>query len=353
MQIDELYDLTTWVQVEIVDGLVVQSYQNLLAILTHNAQPGNPKQSFEEPKNTLIQALKKVPLNTLSTGQLEILELIGIAEHVGLSGVEELEDILFRNALDIATSVSKVNVFLNNITAGVQWASQAKSSLEKVITASEVHKLDDKVLLRIHFQKDAHLSNLTEFKGWGISWYDIGRGIAMANGASPEDLTVEGASKGSIIITLATTYGIAHTTSEIILKALKVVEKVYDIKKKAQEVRQLQLENDQIQISLEDEAKKVKDSGVETITNETVKELGIDNKNDGDKVNALNKSISLLVDFIDKGGEVDFVIPDEADLPEGDAEDKNKSTREKLRVVFSEVRKIDKKLQQIEHKKDE
>ena len=37
----------------------------------------------------------------------------------------------------------------------------------------------------------------------------------------------------------------------------------------------------------------------------------MDTINDGDKVNALQNSVKNLVAFIEKGGEVDFVVPDE------------------------------------------
>ena len=352
MQIEELHDLTNWINREVVVTGVSALYNDLLTVLNQNAQPSQTKLPFEAQKEALFTTLKTVSLSDLSSGQLEILENIGIAHNVGSEGVEAIEDVLYRNALDIATVVNKITTVVAEINTGVQWSSQINTLLLHILDVEEVRVAEDGVLMRIHFQKEAHLSNLTEFKDWGKTWYEIGRGITMANGAAPEDIKVVGASKGSIILTLLATYGIARTTSDIILAALKVAEKVYDIKKKAQEVRALKIGNDAAEKALEKAAADTKESGIKTIIADTIKQIGLDKKNEGDKVNALESSISKLVDFIEKGGEVDFVVPEETSSGEVDKDDPDVKARNDLRVIFKEVRVIEKKIQQIEFKDD-
>lgn len=352
MQIEELHDLTNWINREVVVTGVSALYNDLLTVLNQNAQPSQTKLPFEAQKEALFTTLKTVSLSDLSSGQLEILENIGIAHNVGSEGVEAIEDVLYRNALDIATVVNKITTVVAEINTGVQWSSQINTLLLHILDVEEVRVAEDGVLMRIHFQKEAHLSNLTEFKDWGKTWYEIGRGITMANGVAPEDIKVVGASKGSIILTLLATYGIARTTSDIILAALKVAEKVYDIKKKAQEVRALKIGNDAAEKALEKAAADTKESGIKTIIADTIKQIGLDKKNEGDKVNALESSISKLVDFIEKGGEVDFVVPEETSSGEVDKDDPDVKARNDLRVIFKEVRVIEKKIQQIEFKDD-
>lgn len=352
MQIEELHDLTNWINREVVVTGVSALYNDLLTVLNQNAQPSQTKLPFEAQKEALFTTLKTVSLSDLSSGQLEILENIGIAHNVGSEGVEAIEDVLYRNALDIATVVNKITTVVAEINTGVQWSSQINTLLLHILDVEEVRVAEDGVLMRIHFQKEAHLSNLTEFKDWGKTWYEIGRGITMANGVAPEDIKVVGASKGSIILTLLATYGIARTTSDIILAALKVAEKVYDIKKKAQEVKALKIGNDAAEKALEKAAADTKESGIKTIIADTIKQIGLDKKNEGDKVNALESSISKLVDFIEKGGEVDFVVPEETSSGEVDKDDPDVKARNDLRVIFKEVRVIEKKIQQIEFKDD-
>ncbi|WP_187148401.1 hypothetical protein [Thioalkalivibrio sulfidiphilus] len=50
MQVEELYDLTSWIQAEIVDKQIVQKYQQLHKVLQVNTQPNQQKQPFEEQK---------------------------------------------------------------------------------------------------------------------------------------------------------------------------------------------------------------------------------------------------------------------------------------------------------------
>jgi hypothetical protein len=360
MQVEELYDLTSWVQSEISDKGIVKKYQQLHEVLQFNAQQNQQQKPFEEQKNALIQSLEMIPLVDLSIGQLDILSIIGIADNVGEEGVKKLEESLFRNVIDTATASSNVQASTQDIDSGIQWSQQTRDLLTKIINSEEVSEIGESVLLRVHFTGDAHLSNLTEFKDWGKIWWDIGRGIAMAHNEAPENIRVVGASKGSIIVSLLTVYGIAKTTSGIIMEALKVAEKVLDIKKKAQEVRALKLANELAEKSLgeaEDKlneaAQSEKENGVEKIIETTIEKLGLNRNGEGDKVSALDSSIRKLVDFVEKGGEIDFVLPDEEEINEEDEEaaDANIKEREDLRMMFKEIRQLEKKVHQLEYKK--
>ena len=328
----------------------MQKYQQLYQVLQQNTQPNQQKQPFEEQKELLISALREVPLIELSLGQIEILTTIGIATNVGTEGIELVEDTLFKNALDIATAAQRIQQAIQEISQGIQWSQQEKELLTKIIETEEVSEIGDQVLLRVHFTREAHLSNLTELKDWGKTWWEIGRGIGMAHGEAPENISVVGASKGSIIVSLLSAYAIAKTASGIIMEALKVIEKVYDIKKKAQEVKALELANDEAEKSLEEAAETEKQNGVENIINHTIDEIGLDRNKEGDKVNELSSAVRKLVDFVEKGGEVDFVLPDEEEeLEEGEADEKVQE-RERLRVMFKEVRRLEKKIHQLEYK---
>lgn len=350
MQVEELYDLTTWIDNEIVDAEIVQKYQQLHNVLRQNAQPDQPKQPFADQKEVLIKALGDVALAQLSIGQIDVLSTIGIAPNVGPEGVAALEDALFRNAIDIATAAQRVQNSIQKINEGVQWSQQVRDLLSKIITSDEIAEIGDSVLLRVHFSGDAHLSNLTEFKHWGKVWWEIGRGIAMAHNDAPENIRVIGATKGSIIISLLTAYGIAKTTSAIIMEALKLAEKVLEIRKKAEEVKALKLANGKLEKLLEEEADKAKKAGVDKIVNDKIKDLKLNAKEEGDKINALGDAIRKLVDFVEKGGEVDFVLPDEEEAGDEATSDQNREARDDLRVMFRELRQLENKVHQLEHK---
>lgn len=349
MQIEELFDLTTWIEKELVGKQISQAYSALYSILHSNAQPNTAKQSFEAQKEALVIALKDIGLSLLSTGQLQILSELGLTEILGDEGVDSLEGLLFRNVLDIATTVQRIAEKIASLTTAIEWSHNMRTSLSKIIKVEDVTQLEDVALLRVHFQKEAHLNNLTEFKEWGKIWYEIGRGIAMAHNAAPEDFRVVGASKGSVIITLATTYGMVKTSCFIIHEVLKVIEKVYDIKKAAQEVRQLKIANDTAVLALEKAEEEERKLGKVAILTSVVEQLSLNSATDGEKITTLEKSIKQLVDFIEKGGEVDFIVPDEH-AGEDAVEDDAFKMRAELRDSFKEVRKIERKLNLVEHK---
>jgi hypothetical protein len=58
------------------------------------------------------------------------------------------------------------------------------------------------------------MSNVADFRKWGTFWFEIGRGVAMAHNAAPEEIKIVGATKGSIIIELAVVSDIAVTISQ-------------------------------------------------------------------------------------------------------------------------------------------
>jgi len=70
---------------------------------------------------------------------------------------------------------------------------------------------------------------------------------------------------------------------------------------------------------------------------------------DGDKVTALEKAVTNLVNFIESGGEVDFIVPEEDE--KGSEEDsQNGPDYKDLRLTFQEIRQIESKLKLIESK---
>ena len=147
---------------------------------------------------------------------------------------------------------------------------------------------------------------------------------------------------------MAVIAGIATTTSGIILAGLKVAEKVLDIRKKAEEIRNMKLNNKKLANDIEKEAEKEKTLGIECITAEIIKKLKLKKDGEGDKTNALDKSVKNLVDFIESGGEVDFIIPDE----ESEVEESENATPNygDLRVTFQEIRQLEAKIKLLESK---
>lgn len=345
MNVSELFDLTHWVTDEIVKAQIPQKYQALQKILQQHSQANQQKQPFDQQKNDLIEALEKIPLRILTKDQLLFLDKLGIEKAVGEIGIAVIEDILYKNVIDVATSAQKLQEIYQKITKGIQKSDQIKAGLDGC-GFDEEYEADNEVLIRVSFIGHATMSNVVDFKKWGNIWHEIGRGIAMAHNESPEAVKIIGATKGSIIIELAVIASIATTTSGIILAALKVAEKVLDIRKKAEEIKNLKLKNKKLATDIEKEAEKEKTSGIEEISTEIIQKLNLKKDGEGDKTNALDKAVKNLVNFIESGGEVDFIIPEKT--IESEENENMTPNYGDLKVTFQEIRQLENKLKLLE-----
>ncbi len=203
--------------------------------------------------------------------------------------------------------------------------------------------------MRVNFSGQAAMKNVADLKSWGLLWYDIGRGVAMAHNLSPEDVRIVGATRGSIIIELVAVYAVTHTISKIILSALTVAARVLDIRKKAEEVRGLKLNNDKLAAELEKAADEEKDKGIKQLAEELTKALKL-KSSEGDKATALEKAIKNLINFTEKGGKIDFVLPKTTteSAEQGDPAKRDKEIKE-LRDQFEKIRLLEDKLKLLEH----
>ena len=344
MNVSELYNLTYWADKNIREREIINKYQELQNILQQHTKPNSGKPSFDEQKDRLLENLRSIPLKQLSKDQIKFLEQMDMLDALGDNVAEAVEDILFRNVIDVATSANKLAEIVKKLDTGLNKLKQIQEGLVDCVSY-ETYEAEDEILIRVTFSQEAAISNVTEFKNWGNVWYEIGRGVAMAHGAPPEDVRIVGATKGSVIFELAVAIAIAKTTSNIILSALKVAEKVLDIKMKAEELSQMKLKNTGLASSLDEEAENEKTHGVKDITESITKELGLKGNSEGDKLSALEKSVTRLVDFIEKGGEVDFVIPDQD--PDKDEKYSDVDMAE-LRTSFEEIRVLEQKVALLE-----
>ena len=345
MNVPELYALTVWVDEHIRTPSIVAKFEALRAALHKYAQPNQQGQAFETQKQQLIEALEAIPLHSLTKDQLKFLGSLGIASVVGQEGVENIENLLYKNVIDVATSAAEIGKIVVGVTNGLAKSKLIRDGLSECVSDEE-YEVDDEVMMRIYFTGNAAMSNISEFKRWGRTWFDIGRGLALAHGLKPDDVKIVGATRGSIVIEMAVVSGIATTASFIILRGLKIAEKVLDLRMKAEELRGMKLKNEKIAQELEDEADAQKKEGIEQIAAEAAKELNLHNSKSGDVAVALRKTVQEMLGFVENGGEVDFVIPDED--PDSD-EDVPKETL-LLRTTFEEIRRIESKISLIEHK---
>lgn len=349
MQVFELLKLIDWFKSNIIDEGIITKYSKFSEKLTHNSNSGNnqPKQAYKAERQVLIEALEKINFNTLSIEQIDYLKKLSIAELFGEHGKRKIEQVLFENNLDIATAAKEISEYSKKLSQAQLTMNKINDALSQSFSIHENNEIpDDSILMRIYFQQESSISNMADFKKIGANWYDISRGIAMAIDKTPEDFIIIGASKGSIILDLLVATGIATTISKILLEGLKVADRTLDILKKSEEIKALKLNNRKIEEELKEEAKIAKDEGINIILIETVNQIGLTD-GQGDIKNALEASITKLVEFTQNGGQVDFVQPE----PKTDGVDVTSEIKsidrvemDKLRENIAEIRKLESKI---------
>jgi hypothetical protein len=332
MNTEELVELTSWISEQVVDRELPRLYAEIASALRNTAN-GSP-QPFETQKDELTMELQKVDLPALSNDQRSFLKRLNLLEHMGQSGVSELQDILYRNSLDVSTAAKKIEDISTHIQSAVDRSKLIRASLSGLVDVQE--GFSDEITIRVAFDGGASVEDIVDFKKWAATWFDIGRGVAMAVGEAPEDIRVLGAQKGSIIVILATTCGIAGVISKILLKSLEVAEKVLGLKKQLLEIEALHLSNDALATQIKKAADEEKKVGLEKVSREVVASIQLQN---GEKISALDKSISKLLDFIEKGGQVDVVLPVGSEGGEGD-DDAHMVDREQVNGLREDVRRI-------------
>lgn len=342
MQISETYHLTNWIKSEIESGQIIGKFDALIAVLQANSkrQPNQPAAPFEEQKNEVIQSITGINLSSLTLSQLQILDTLEIAPNIGSDGKRKLKNIL-SNTLDIAHVISEITMMKDRIAKGVSISNQLGTALTPIID-EEPEIAPERYLTRVIFENDASVGNITELKDWTSKWFDIGRGFAMANGNSPEDIEVVGGSRGSLIIELALLVTAALPLGKAINITLDSMVKYKDFQLKAAEVRRLKQDTPSMEAEFEEDAERW-EARAELLKKEVVNEIvnGIEQDfPDYQKSSKteLIKAIKTLVDFISKGGDVDCVIPDEVD--DDEASEEFIENMVLLRDRFSQIREL-------------
>lgn len=311
MNILELYELADWIKREVTK--IQKQYTNLQGVLQHNATQ-QQKQPLEDPLQKLNEALEQMPMKVLTSEQIRLLEAFDIADLVSINGARFVQQTIVKSDFDPAQANQDVQAAIGKLKQSLQRADavfQAFSGLETLLVEPEI---GDSVLMRVEFRDQASIRNVVEWKDWAEQWVDISRGISMSFNEAPENVRVVGASRGSIILELAGSYLFVRIMAGIANSIIGVARSILELRHTAEDLRAKKLLTDKLEAELRSSAEEQKANGVETIYSQVVELLP--KEPDGEQSTALKRSITKLLNFHEKGGQVDFVEPES----EGDDE---------------------------------
>lgn len=343
MQVIELFGLTRWISRNIKQRTIPERYRALYKILAQNTQPNQPKVPFENERRDLVAALNETPLHQLTEKQLEVLTKFGIAANVGPNAGTEIEQ-LFRDLnLDLATLAVKVKERMEAVQEGLKKSELLYSAL--VMFKSEV-SLDpvNGAILRVVFTDGAAIRHVVDLEDWAKRWSQIARGVTAIHGSTPEQVEVVTAETGSIMISFLLAVPVAISISKIVSGALTMTERVIKILQQVEVLRELKLKNKKLHLDLKKEIDEIKRDGITEIHQEIIKgHIAADG--DGDVKAAAKLSVSHIVEFLQKGGQIDLLLPsiDESELPKAAAKQ-----NQQLRETVEQIRKLEQSIKLLE-----
>ena len=332
MDVNELGRLADWY----IDhfSTLNQLYSNLISPIQHNASQPN-KQPVEGHLEELLAYLEDVSFEELSLQQLKLLNELGVDIYLGREGSAFVEGVIRTSEYDPATAAERLGeavARLNETNAGF---IQYRKSLKTLLLAPDDETEEaDTIIIRVGFQNEASIKNLTDWKDSAKDWYDIIRGLALAADEAPEDTKIIGASNGSIILTLAGTLTITTLLALISKNIASVAKEVIGIGNQIEDLRAKKWLN----VAIERELRKKEESTKGVALRDIVKLIKKRMPDlDGEKVTALEGSIKKLLSFNEKGGNLDFVAP-QGVAEDGDDTDGNEENFNPLKEVQTMIR---------------
>jgi hypothetical protein len=316
MNVGELYYLSEWFAERHPE--LSRFYQELQSPLQHNANQPD-KQPLEQNLDILTDYLGSMSFAELSMQQLDLLSTIGIDQYIGPSGKNFVNSTVRVSHFDPATAVQRIEEAIASINSTHKKLAGYRSAVNALdVDLMGFEEPDDFITIRVGFRNDASIENITDWKNSGKDWYDIIRGLSLASGEPPESTRVIGAGTGSIILFLAATATVTTLLAIISKNVMSVAKNIIDIQSATEELRQKKILTKLMEQELSRQVKELKDGALTTVLAEVKGTLPTIS---GEAENALSNSIKKLLAFNEKGGNVDFVSPDNSgDEESGDDE---------------------------------
>lgn len=350
MDITELERLADWYTDH--HKYLIELYNQLLSPLQHNAsQPS--KVPVEIHLESLVDYLNLMGFEELSIQQIKVLSDMDVGQLIGRDGAAYIESVIRTSEFDAATAVVRVSEAISALIDANSGFSEYQSALGslglQVVGFEEEH---DAITIRVGFQNDASIENLSDWKDSAKDWYEIIRGLSMAANEAPEDTKVIGASTGSIILILAGTLTVTTLLALISKNIASVAKESIGIQNQVEDLRHKKWLNSTIEREFKKKEEAIKNSALTQI----VKLIKVRIPDlDGEKITAIEGSIKKLLAFNEKGGNVDFVTPESVeggDIADGNEKDDLDAIRE-VQTMIREYQATREELKLLVHQTDD
>lgn len=311
MNVNELRNLALWFEREGPE--IIELYNALLDPVQHNAAQPN-KRPLEDQLNTVIEHLNNMSFQELSLEQIAILEQRGVSDYLGRDGAYFVEQTIRVSDYDAATAAARLQEAVADLNQTLKVLKAYSHALNAIgIEEQDFEPEENSITIRIGFRRGASIDNVVAWKDSARDWYDIVRGLAMAVGEPPENTRVVGATSGSIILWLVATAGVTLLLARISKHITGIAKDIISVELAREELRQKKILTKGIESELEKQIEEKKLNAKNLVIEEIKKNIP---NLDGEKENAIVKSVQKLLAFSKAGGDVDFVAPTDDEIDE-------------------------------------
>jgi len=300
---------------------------------------GQPEKDY---KGQLINHLYNIDFDELSDQQYKIVSSFGITSYAGPVGAADLEEALRKSAND---PVAQNGIMQTALTI---WSDSlnAIQDLEFGIQRLGFHwgppkEILDGVVIHLHFDSEAKISEVAELKRWSNDWYDIARGITACVDGKPEDIRIIGASTGSVILTLVAIATTAKLLASISVAVAQILQQIQRVRMDQEDYRHKKIMNQKIEDGFQDAIDHIRSHAAENVVNQVIGSTA--SVLPPEIVSQLNLAIEKFIVYTEKGGEIDLIAPADSKSTDNDLNVARKEIlqfKNQVRAIRSEMKRL-------------
>lgn len=335
MILSEMISLDNWLKEKERNYNLIERLNTLEGILRENTQVRNVNnrnsslKSFNEEKNSVIDALAHYRLTELTKDQLSCLSINDADKFIGENASREFKE-MFRDEMHdlvfLKEQVAKSRDLIQTTIENIHSAAQKLKPYAKVIENS--HYLENTSRLSIVFKDGVKIDTLKDMESRSKEWSQIIHNLGSAVGVAPNEFKILGTRNGSIIIDLYLCSAAIIPIGFILNRTLSIVERFAVSMKKIKGVYSYDAA-DPAYKEIEKEIIKLNEKyfniekllSAKKISDEVIKEMNIPENKSHEAHTQIQSSIKKILEHLKKGGELDAYVPKESNEVELDNKD--------------------------------
>lgn len=308
MKLNVIIEIIDFIKNELNSKPIVTGYENLISVLKKIA--GNPVKDhtdeLEEVRSSLIRTLKESEPSDWAYSKYKLFLDIDRDCIIGQRAVQKLNSIFdsnLANPIGISKEIKKILNNTNRVLKTNPDTLDFLSSFSKSKTSNT-----EKTLLTLFFEGTTSVNTINDIERYSRIWDNIIRDFALLTMQTDCESFIESIDKDSMVLCIK--------NGDKILEYLsygtgKIIETFSTILR----IRKIQLEA--VQMTLNSEINEMLEAEVLNTTNSisrmaVTEMMEMNNRNDQDQneevFRTVQKSLKLILDFIEKGGKIECQI---------------------------------------------